>query len=77
MRVPPPTVGKCERYLPQQKQVCHKSGRYIVYGSKVLCKDCYARFRVGRETLFDPGVKPSPARQWMDRMRLVADLPEG
>jgi len=60
----PSTVGRCDRWLPVQSRECRKPGRFLVYGSMVLCKQCHQRFAAGKDTLFDPGPAPTSRELW-------------
>jgi hypothetical protein len=66
--------GRCERWLPIQERKCGKRGRYLLYGTRTLCKECQQRHRAGRETLFVVDHFPTPAERWAFWERLRADV---
>jgi len=65
----------CERYFPLRKWTCGKPGRYIIYETRNVCKECYQAWRAGMQLLFLPGRAPTAAESWAFWERLRADVP--
>jgi len=62
VRRSPKGLGRCTRWLRSLGYKCGRSARFEVHeGAQALCKECYARFKVGRETFF---YAPPQERVW-------------
>ena len=70
----PSTVGRCERWLPIRKKLCGESGKYVVYETHILCKNCYQRFRAGKLVEFECA-NPTVTEKWEFHERMRRDLP--
>lgn len=68
-------IRPCERYYVQRMGTCGKPGKYVVHGTRVLCRQCYQSWAAGRQVLFHPGRAPTAAENWAFWERLRADVP--
>lgn len=67
------TFGKCDRVMHTGRR-CGRRGRYIVFETRRLCRQCYQAHLAGRPVQFDPGRAPTAAEQWAFWERLRADV---
>jgi hypothetical protein len=67
--------GPCERFIKSRGEECKTPGRYVVYGSKTLCRRCYQIFmsRPGA-VLFVAPRPPTVAERWAFHLRLREGL---
>ena len=68
------SYGKCERVFAATGRTCNRPAKYLAYGTRKICRQCYQSEKSGNVLLFNAGPAPTPEQNWAFMERLRADL---